>query len=135
MSAGSEFTGSIEDVDQEQARPEVPTALPAVPVQVDGPVQVHQLGSRSAASRSRRLADTDGAVKVFNADDRRRHLTLLSTDLDFFYDTDQAGVVAEVSALWLAGVPLPITHKEEIWVKVAAAGTTTLSIIAENWAD
>lgn len=131
---GSDFTGDLEEVEQEQ--PERPLPMPAVPVDVQGTVPVHVVGSRAGVSRSRQIADTDGPVRILNADDRRRSATVITATQTVYIGNDQASVAAASAALWPVGIPYHVTHGEEIWVSNPNAATSTIvSTLTENWAD
>lgn len=138
MSAGlpqsSDPTGSVEDIDQEQ--PGHPLPMPPVPVDIQGTVPVHLVGSRAGVSRSRKVPDTAGAVKILNADPRRRVASIVTATQTVYIGTDQASVNSQTAALWPVGVVLTVTHGEEIWVLNPNNATETIvSVCTENWAD
>jgi hypothetical protein len=127
----TEPTGQLHDgVLQEE--PEAELSLPAVPVSVEGPVQVHQLASVAGASLNRNCLLAEGAVLILSKDDRRRIARVICGQI-LAIASDQATVNQGVAALWPANVPCEITHREEIWVKPAA--DAAVSVMVEAWAE
>lgn len=129
MEQGSEFVGTLDDVQQEETY--APLPINPVKVQQDGPVQVHMVPSVAAGSRSYVLAS--GEVKrVGNDDPRRRSLTIIS-DASFYVGAEDNEVRTSYGAFWPANVPLVLTHSNQVFVRLTGAGT--LSTITETWAS
>lgn len=131
MSAGSEFTGTLEAVEQEAPDPIGPGRDLRVPVVVEGVVPVQITGSRAGASFSKLVTNGD-AVMLAGADQRRRVVQVISTQ-NVYIGTSQAAVAHGTAALWPLNVACPITHQDEVWVKPTA--DATISAMVENWAD
>jgi hypothetical protein len=129
MEYGTPPVGELEEVYQEDPPALLP--MPVVEVKVSGPVEMHQIGSVSGGMRSFVLAMDE--VKKICGDDPRRRIVRLIADQDFCVGIDQNSVATEYATQWPAGVPLEITHVEELWVKFTILGGT-LSMVAENWA-
>lgn len=132
MSAGTEHIGGdVDDVHQAEAA--VIGGRP-IPVGVVGPVRVQQLPAVSWSSRSRTVAASDGPVKLASGDPRRKSLTLLATGGAVYVGPDDASCRQAVAAEWPAGLPLTLTHAEDVY---AAAATTdvTVSYVEELWAE
>lgn len=126
--------GDVNDIEQEADRDEIPY-MPSVPVAVDGPVQVHQVPSVSSGVRNFTGVTATEAVRVANADPRRRSLTIISVGQNMYVGNDKVNVEGGThAALWPANVPLVITHSDWVWVK-SATSTTVVSVLSENWAN
>jgi hypothetical protein len=111
------------DLQQLQQRDEDP----AVPVRTAGPVETHELPSRSAQPSSMTLTTT--MQHVLGADLKRKRATLVADD-DWRYSTTRSGP----GVRWPADVPLLIEHADAVYAKVSA-DTAELSVISETWAD
>lgn len=131
MSAGSEFTGSLDAVEQERGIGD--DRIPRVPVVIDDVVPVQVVGSRAGASVSKSLLAANGSVLLLGADQRRRIARVIATAGSVYIGTTQSAVDHLVAALWPANVPCEITHQEDIYVKVTA--DAVVSVMVENWAD
>ena len=132
---GSDMTGSVSEIVQNNSEyPILP--ISNVPVTVDGPIQVHQLPARSAGMRNWTGITT--ATRVGNNDGRRKRAVLLvysATATDYvIIGTNQNEADSNYGFRLAPGIPLEITHQEEIYAKANAAGVV-LSVINENWAD
>lgn len=133
---GSPPTGSIEDLNQEEG-----LAIPipvSVPVVMDGPVQVHLIPSVASGSRSFTSDTTSPPIRVGNEDPRRRSLTIMSMDADFYIGETPNDVASQYCAKWPKLVALTITHKNAVYVRTATTGevtSTIVSAITETWAD
>lgn len=103
---------------------------PAVPVRTAGPVEVHELPSRQAPAFSTTLADDN--QHILGAD-RKRKVAILICDEPWLYAQQRSAP----GVRWPADVPLVITHCDEVYAAIHpdAAGTGTLSVISEIWAD
>lgn len=115
-----------DEVEQREAVPELP--IPAIPVHVDGPVQTQEVPSRVGVMVG--ITITTTAEQLAGPDLRRKKLTLLARDADFFFGTTRT----QISAWWPAGVPLPITHSGSVFV-AADTTSTLLTMVTEGWAD
>lgn len=129
----SPYTGDLEQVLQEE-----PATLRLPPVQVDvrGVVPVHTVGSRAGAHFSKGIPDDAVAVKLISSDNRRRVVRIVVTGQTVYIGTDQASCNQSVAFLVPTGVPIEITHIDDLWVRNPNAGTVaTVSVMVENWAD
>lgn len=130
------YVGDVDELDQTDNEQRFEPFGYALSVNVDGPVQVHELPSISAGSRSfSGVAATAGsAVKVCNRDARRRIARIVSIEENIVYGTSQAQADSGTGVIWPKLVPLEVTHGDEVWIRAATA-TTTVSVIVENWAS
>jgi hypothetical protein len=135
MSAGpSDFEGGdLAEVQQETERPELPTPFPAVPVRIDGPVQVQPLPTITGSLRTWSVGDE--AERLVGKDPRRATVTLLAQDEPIALGFAQAEAAAGTAAVWPVDVPLVLHTREEVWVRSATPGTpANITVITENWA-
>ena len=134
METGNDnFTGTVGDMaelNQEDEYKSIP--IPTVPVNVDGPVQVHHVPSVVAGCRSYTVGTT--ASRVANSDPRRRSVTVISIDEDFYVGANQQESESGYGALWPKLVPLVLTHQDPVYV-TATQNTSTVSVVVENWAN
>lgn len=129
-----EFTGTVGDMaelNQEDEYKAIP--IPSVPVNIDGPVQIHQVPSVVAGCRSYTAIGTT-AKRIANSDPRRRSITLMSIDENFYVGANQQESESGYGALWPKLVPLVLTHMDPVYVR-ATQNTTTVSVVVENWAN
>lgn len=126
-----EYAGSIADIEQREA-----DALAGRPVSVAvaGPVGVQQMPSRSWSARNRTVPMDAGGIKIASADPRRRSLTLIAVNAPMFIGATSAANMGPTSVRWPAGVPLVLTHQEEVWAACTTADVL-VSIVEELWAD
>ncbi len=133
METGQETppVGTVGEIYQDES-----TSPIRVPVSVEGPVQVHQLPSRSAGMRN--WTGITEATRVGNQDPRRRRAVLLvysATPTDFvIIGTDQNEATSGYGFRLAPGIPLEISHQEALYAKANAAGVI-LSVLNEQWAD
>lgn len=128
--------GNISDLNQEPEHEEFNLMNHTIPVTVDGPVQIHNLPSVSAGSRCWTSVGDVTPVRVANGDPRRRSMTLISLDEDFYVGATQSEVEQGYAALWPSGIPLTLTHSDPVYVLCAHdTNTTTISVLVENWAS
>lgn len=119
------------------------TALPIVPVSVEGPVRTESLPSRLGDARTikvrpaRSVATVSGGDNTSrqNADPRRRRMVLLSTDKSFYYALNQEAAEGGTGALWPANVALVIEHCEAFFLTSADAAGSTITVIREDWSQ
>ncbi len=102
--------------------------IPAVPVNVIGPVTVHELPSRSGPAFAHPLTTT--FQHVLYADLKRARASLLGSAAWEYSRTGAAGS----GVPWPISVPLVIEHGDSVWARVVSE-TATLSVITEIWAD
>lgn len=133
METGQESppVGELGEVYQDET-----TSIINVPVNVKGPVQVHQLPARSAGSRN--WTGITSATRVGHQDPRRKRAVLLAystvaTDY-VILGSDQNEADTGYGFRLTIGIPLEITHSEAIYAKANAAGVV-LSVLNEQWAD
>lgn len=112
------------------------TGIINVPVNVKGPVQVHQVPARSAGSRN--WTGITVATRVGNEDPRRKRAVILAsstTATDYvLIGSTQNEVDSNYGFRLPVNLPLEITHSEAIYAKANAVGVI-LSILNEQWAD
>jgi len=132
--ASSEFVGEVDELDQTDNEKRFEPLGFSMSVNVDGPVQVHELPSVSAGSRSFSAVSATDAVRVGNRDPRRRVMRIVSIEDNMVYGTSQAQANAGTGVVWPKLVPLEVTHADEVWIR-AATTPTTVSVITENWAS
>lgn len=115
----------LDDVQQiEEPAIEVP-----VSVQVDGPVIVHQLPSRTGPVIAEPL--TTAPLKILAADPKRRRAVICGTG-DWYVSHAQS---AASGGLWPDSVPLVLEHGDAVYAYVVGEGAATLTIVTEYWAD
>lgn len=129
MSAGSEFTGTLDQVEQEPAD----ARGPVVPVAVEGVVPVQVTGSRAGASFNKAVTLGDSILLV-GKDQRRRVVRVLAVASAIYVGTDQSSVAHGVAAIWPLGVVCEITHQDDVWVRPVTVDSV-VSAMSENWAD
>lgn len=130
MSAGSEFTGTLDQVEQEPAGP---VKGPTIPVAVDGVVPVQMVGSRAGAAFNKAVTLGD-SIQLVGRDERRRVVRVLAVSSAIYVGTDQSSVAHGVAAVWPLGVVCEITHQDEVWIRPTTADSV-VSAMVENWAD
>lgn len=128
------FVGDVDELDQVDNERRFEPFGYALSVNVDGPVEVHQLPSISAGSRSYSGVTALDPVRVANIDPRRRVMRIVSIENDMVYGNSQAQAAAGTGVVWPKLVPLELTHGDEVWIRAVTA-TTTVSVIVENWAS
>jgi len=116
------------DLDDVQQIEEPAIAIP-VSVQVDGPVVVHQLPSRTGPVTTEILSTTP--VKVLSADPKRRRAVICGTG-DWYVSHINS---ASGGGVWPEVVPLVIEHGDAVYAYVVGMGASTLTIVTEYWAD
>lgn len=131
--ASSEFVGEVDELDQTDNEKRFEPLGFSMSVNVDGPVQVHELPSVSAGARSYSAVTATDPVRVGNKDPRRRVMRIVSIEENFVYGNTQSQA-GSTGVVWPKLVPLEVTHGDEVWVR-AAANTATVSVIVENWAS
>lgn len=132
---------SWDEVEQHEAKPELPIA--AVPVHVDGPVQVHQLPPRTSVATTL-LLDAAAAgvqpIEMLAGDRRRSRALILAQGGGIVFGTTKLACIAKgatspaTGAAWPAGLALTILGSSQLWV-AAATTAVTLTVLSESWAD
>jgi hypothetical protein len=127
----SDLIPDTDDVLQEEA---APVPMTPIPVVAEGPVRVQELPARSAGWRTYDLLPTE-AVKVLEADPRRRRAVIQATGDAIMLGGSQAGATA--GARFGAGVLLEITTCDEVWARSVTTppAACTLGVMNEQWAD
>jgi hypothetical protein len=120
--------GPVPELAELQQRDAIPVA---VPVRPDGPVETHELPSRSAPAFAVVLGP--GLSNVLSGLDRKRKRATLLADGPWRYSHSRSSP----GVYWPADVPLMISHGDAVWAAEhsSAEGTVTLSVIVEVWAD
>lgn len=128
MSA-NEYEVPIEEILQEDA-----DALPikAVPVSIEGPVQVQLIGSRVASMRT--ITVTANADQVLGKDLRRRRAVIITNDAEIYVGLDMQQTNNEDAFLLPVDTPMEITHTDEVWAATVSA-TSKISVLVEQWAN
>lgn len=107
-----------------------PPKLTVVPVEVHGPVGVHEQPSRRGPAFTASLNTT--MIHVLGEDLNRKRAVLMlrsATATDFFlYATNRSSA----GVPWPANVPLELTHCDTVYAGMQS-GTGTLSVITEVW--
>lgn len=108
-----------------------PPAMSTVPVRMTEAVTVYDLPARRVLTDSR-LVDDATFVKVLDTSKKRARAFLIATTNPIRIRTSSSGEGLQ----WPAGVPFPIRHTREVWVKCAtAAMTSEVGFVEEFWAD
>ncbi len=102
---------------------------PVVPVDVRGPVIVHQLPSKGGPSFKHPLTTTFS--QVLGHDNKRARTTLLLAGAAWEYSRTGA---SGSGVPWPSNVPLVLEHCDQVWARVTTE-TGNLSVITEIWAD
>ena len=130
--AAAPVGGVVEDppVDLDDIQQREPI-MPAVRVEVEGPVRVQNLPNRAGNGTVDAIAETGQPTHILYADTKRA-CALMIGSVNWVYMTNQTGTQLP----WPANVPLPITHSGHVWAKSASgAGAGTISTISEFFAD
>lgn len=115
---------------------EHPVAMTPIPVVVEGPTRVVELPGTNLIMDQRDVDNTAGnAQRIFGKDPRRKSLTLIASGGAIRVATSQAVCVPGSGAIIPVGVPLRITASTEVWVAASSGSATTVSYVAEQWAD
>lgn len=107
---------------------------------VDTPVRTQDLPHKSAATFTKTV-DVNGIVgqqvnqgRLLPGDHRRAVVRLMSIGQNILIGFSNAAYQdASRMALWPANVAFVMNHDGELWVR-AAASTTSVSVVVENWA-
>lgn len=118
----------LEAVPDLQELQQTDSAPVVVPVRTDGPVETHELPSRSAPAFEQTL-DTRMRSVLSGLDLKRKRATLIA-DGAWRYSHS----ASSTGCAWPADVPLVITHGDAVYA-AAEADTVQLSVIVEVWAD
>lgn len=94
--------------------------MKAVPVAVDGPVPALSVPSVGAGCRTFQVSTTP--IRVANMSPRRRRLLLIA-DGAFYVGPTPNEVTEGYSALWPAGVPYPVSHRDVVYVRAESGGS------------
>lgn len=121
---------------QLEAMPDLPelqqrdSAPVVVPVRPDGPVETHELPSRTGAAFTTVL--TTSMQHILGADLKRK-VTILLADQPWRYSHLRTGQ----GVRWPADVPLVLTHADEVYAAehADASSSPNLSVLVEVWAD
>jgi hypothetical protein len=112
--------------------------IPTIPVRVEGPVDIAQLGVRSGGmftvSAPVGTGATADAVKLLGDDPRRKSATIVPLDSDIYIGTNRGDVMSTPGAArWPAAVPLVVESSEELWAS-AVSVATIVTVVQEHWA-
>lgn len=127
----------LAELQQHEALPEFP--IPAVPVHVDGPVQVQTLPPRTSVVRTI-MVDNITPQEVLSADLRRSLSVLYAHDSGIVVGLTQTDCQIPVGsrangAYWPMGLQLSIRGSSRLFVASSSATPTRVSVISESWAD
>lgn len=106
--------------------------VPAAEVCIRTPVRVQLLPRKSAAVRTRTIGTAP--VRVLSDSPMRASATVMASAAIQFAFNFNAANDASTMAAWPANVPYTLTATSELWIS-AAAGTATVSVISEFWAN
>lgn len=106
--------------------------VPTVAVIVSTPVRTQDLPATTGEMGSRDGIGTD-PIKLFDADPRRKSLTLIAKTNPMLVARSQQECSAR-GAEWPIAVPLVLTHKEAVYV-AAQTATIKVSWDHELWTD
>ncbi len=121
-------------LEEQQGRESTEPALPlVVPVDVQGPVRVQQLPSRSFAVKEMALANGAPAQRFLGADLLRSRVQVSWTGGDLVIAPSFEEADANKGRLVVGLSGRPFLHTEEIWVKAPAADVMVTAHI-EGWA-
>ncbi len=110
---------------------------PAVLVDVNGSVLTRAVPNQVGIVEATALNADGSATRILSADPRRARATLicvsqtLTTATHFLVGRNKTGQFAP----WPPNVALPITHRDDVWAKLNAAGAGTVTCISESYAD
>lgn len=102
--------------------------IPAVPVNVVGPVTVHSLPAKSGPAFAQSL--TTDFQKILYTDLKRARASLIGSAAWEYSRTGASGS----GVPWPINVALVIEHGDSVYARVPTS-TGTLSVITEVWAD
>lgn len=107
-------------------------ADPAIPVRVEGPVEVRQMPARSSATRNVAVTSAE-PVRLLHADlTRRRAYIRAQTQSIYLAFTREEAAGTDCWLMAATDPPLAIESACEMWVR--AVGTATVAqAISENW--
>jgi hypothetical protein len=123
---------SAEDVLQHEA-PTMP--VQAVPVAVDGPVNVRALPSPTWAVASAAPIDATGSQQLLGVNPTRKRATIVANAAPAHIAPSKGQADSRSVGLIPTGVPIVIEHIGEVWVNNVAAGTPVVTAIVEHWTE
>jgi hypothetical protein len=126
IGADTDASPGLSEVLQEE-----PAPFSAVPVDVLGPVQVHELPARRAQMKTD-VVPAGSWTNILPETPKRKRVVLISTDKSFYLSVDGTGTTG---FLWPANVALPLTHTQKLYAMSADPAGATISHVSELWAD
>lgn len=121
--------GSLEDLEQQEPED---YNIRAVPVNVEGPVQVQFLPARKAVYRN--ISITTTAQQLLSDDPRRARAIIVAVDGDIYLGASSQEITQGIGFRLPDPQSIDILHSRAVWVG-AVAGTVQISLLVENWAD
>lgn len=115
-----------------QEEPETALAVPVCITDTRGPLRVQVLPRKGGATFTKSVGTT--AAQVLWADHRRARARLVSTSALLIAHTQASAQDASTMAAWPANVPYETNATVDVWV-AAAAGTATVGVVTELWAE
>jgi len=110
---------------------------PAVRVQHNGAILTRAVPNQVGVVEANVLNADGTGTKMLNADPRRARAVIvcvsqtLTTATHILVARSKTGAYAP----WPPNVALVVTHRDELWAKLNAAGAGTVTVISESYAD
>lgn len=128
---------SWDEVEQREEHAELP--IPAVPVHVDGPVQVQGLPPRTSVVRTLTV-DNVTPAELLSRDPRRCRAVIIAFSANIVIGLNSADVIAQggspaTGATVPANQMLTIYGWSRLFVASKTATPAQVSVITESWAD
>lgn len=107
-----------------------------VPVRVEGPVEVRLLPAVAWTVTRYQVSDTTGPIKAVGRNPYRKRALLQSQTKGFFYGNSHEQVRTRSTAGYSEfGIPVELTHTEEIWINNVATETPDVTVNEEMWTN
>ena len=129
---------SWDEVEQREGLPEIP--IPAVPVHVDGPVQVQHLPPRTSVMRTLTV-DNVTPTELLSKDLRRYRAIIVAYSANIVVGLTTVDCLASPGGGPANGATLPANQQiilygsSRVFVASKTGTPAQVSIIAESWAD
>lgn len=123
-----------EDVLQHEPEPEEVLRTSAVPVTVDGPVNVRALPSPTWAVATAAPVDASGSVQLLGVNPTRKRAVIVGNTAAFHMAPSKSQADNR-NSLIPVGVAIVVEHTGEVWVNNVAAGAPVITAVVEHWTD
>lgn len=130
---GETPAGADPGLDELQQHEATPLPFDPIPVDVAGPVRVHQLPARHTSYR--RISVGRDPVKLAGHDPRRRILRVIAVTQDIYLGSAPEELSNTGGALIPVATWLELTGESAVWASTQDATTTDVSTIQELWSD